>query len=199
MKKCMNNRDDLRAKFGLSKGDFVVGTMGRVVPMKGNSTVVKAMQTVVRQEEKAKLLIVGDGSERSSLEELAEKLGIKDSVFFTGFRTDIENMYSIFDVVAFPTYYEALGYIPYEAMYYEKPIIASLTGGIPEIVIHGYNGLLVPPAMEKEWANAILSLIRDQDLYDRLKANGKNFYDTNLRYDHTHRKLESMYKALMMK
>lgn len=197
MKKCTSERNALRAQFGLNETDCVIGTMGRVVHMKGNRTVVKAMHTVINQCRNAKLLIVGDGPERKDLEELAQQLGIQDNIIFAGFRTDIENMYTVFDIVAFPTYYEALGYIPYEAMYYERPLIASLTGGIPEIVIDGYNGMLVPPAMEQEWANAILCLLQDKNLYDKLKQNGKKYYDANLAYDSTHRKLETIYEKVM--
>lgn len=197
MKACKQERDILRTQFGLNNTDFVIGTMGRVVHMKGNSTIVRAMYTVVQQYKSAKLLIVGDGDERKSLEELSQQLGIQDNVIFAGFRTDIENMYAIFDIVAFPTYYEALGYIPYEAMYYKKPIIASLTGGIPEIVINGYNGILVPPAMEEEWANAILSVIENHDLYNNLRENGKKYYDDNLAYDSTHTQLEDIYKRVI--
>lgn len=197
MKDCTEDRNALRRQLGFQEPDFVVGTMGRVVPMKGNRTVIRAMQMVVQQYTNAKLLIVGDGPERRNLEELVQKLNLQDNVVFAGFRTDIENMYAIFDMVAFPTYYEALGYIPFEAMYYEKPIVASLTGGIPEIVVNEYNGILVPPAMDELWANAILSIMQDHSLYQKLKENGKEYYNAHLAYDDSHYKLEKIYQNIV--
>lgn len=197
MKDYTGNRDVLRMQFGFQASDFVVGTMGRVVPMKGNRTVLNAMRTVVQQCKNVKLLIVGDGPDRKNLELQAQKLGIQDNVIFAGFRTDIENMYAVFDMVAFPTYYEALGYIPYEAMYYKKPIVASRTGGIPEIIVDGYNGILAAPAVDQEWIDAILAIVQNQALYQKLRVNGRKYYDSHLAYDDDHCKLEKLYENVL--
>ena len=189
-------RAAVRKEFGLSKDDVVIGTVGRVVRLKGNMTLVEAMPKILRTCPYAKLMIVGDGPQRKELEEKCDTLGIRDNVVFAGFRTDIENMYEAFDIVAFPTYYEALGYIPYEAFYYRKPLIASLTGGIPELVINEYNGLVVPPAMVDEWANGILRLINDTALSCKLADNGKKYYDTYLKRDDESAILEKLYFKL---
>lgn len=186
-------RDILRKEFGLKEKDFVIGTIGRLAYMKGNRTVVLAVKSLIKSRKDIKLLIVGDGPDRKELEKLSKELGIQDNIIFTGFRTDIENMYAVFDIVAFPTYYEALGYIPFEAMYYEKPIVASYTGGIPEIVIDGYNGLLVPPATEEEWFKAFKRVIENKELYEKLRVNGKKYYNFYLKRDNTYKKLESIY------
>ena len=197
MKDFTGDRNALRRQFGFGTSDFVIGTMGRVVPMKGNRTVINAMSVVVQRCKNVKLLIVGDGSDRNNLEEQVQKLGIQDNVIFAGFRTDIENMYAVFDMVAFPTYYEALGYIPFEAMYYKKPIVASRTGGIPEIIIDGYNGTLAAPAVDQEWIDAILAIVQDQRLYQMLRENGRKYYDANLAYDDAHCKLEKIYENVL--
>lgn len=187
------NRDILRQEFGFKENDFVIGTIGRLAYMKGNRTVVLAMKDLIEKRKNIKLLVVGDGPDRKELEKLSQELGVQNNVIFTGFRTDIENMYAIFDIVAFPTYYEALGYIPFEAMYYEKPIVASYTGGIPEVIIDGYNGILVPPAMEEEWTKAFIRIIEDKEFYEKLKMNGKKYYNLNLKRDKTYKKLENIY------
>jgi len=167
---------EIRAEMGV-EDDFVIGTVGRVVKLKGVETLVEAMPQILKHSPNAKLVVVGDGPQRPELEELCRKLQISERVLFTGFRTDIENVYAAFDLVAFPTYFEALGYIPYEAMYYQKPLVASLTGGVPELVRHEFNGLLVPPAMPDQWADAILRLMSEPDLTAHLVKNGKEYFD----------------------
>lgn len=191
------DRHSIRSGLSLSEEDVVIGTVGRVVRLKGNMTLVEAMPKVLSACPNAKLMIVGDGPQRKELEEKCDTLGISDRVIFTGFRTDIENVYEAFDVVAFPTYYEALGYIPYEAMYYKKPLIASLTGGIPEIVIDGYNGILAPPAMVDEWADGIIRLINDKELSAKFVQNGREYYDLYLKKDGEAAAVEKIYTDVL--
>ena len=192
-----SDRASIRKSLSLKDDDIVIGTVGRVVRLKGNMTVVEAMPKVLSLYPNAKLMIVGDGPERKELEMKCESLKITDRVLFAGFRTDIENVYAAFDIVAFPTYYEALGYIPYEAMYYSKPLIASWTGGIPEIVHDGYNGILVPPAVVDEWADGIIRLINDKELSDRLAKNGREYYNSHLKKDDEAATVEKIYKRLV--
>lgn len=184
--------EEIRKDFGV-QDDVVIGTVGRVVKMKGAETLIEAMPAILQEVPNAKLMVVGDGPQRTELQELAEKLNVQDRVLFTGFRTDIENVYAAFDVVAFPTYYEALGYIPFEAMYYEKPLVASLTGGIPEIVKDEFNGLLVPPAMPDDWAMAIVRIIKDTAFADSLVKNGKEYYNTYLTNKNDSELIEQIY------
>lgn len=191
------DRGSIRKGFSLSDEDVVIGSVGRVVMLKGNMTLVEAMPKVLSSCPNAKLMIVGDGPQRKELEEKCESLKIDDRVLFTGFRTDIENVYAAFDIVAFPTYYEALGYIPYEAMYYRKPLIASLTGGVPEIVHDGYNGILVPPAIVDEWADGIIKLISDEETVKRFVQNGREYYDRYLKKEDEAVTVEKIYTQLL--
>ena len=187
------SREDTRANYGILPNDFVIGTVGRLVKLKGNHTVVDALQTVVKLHKNVKLLVIGDGPERQNLMERAQELQIAEHVIFAGFCTDIENLYPAFDLVVFPTHYEALGYIPYEAMYHQRPIIASRTGGVPELVIDEYNGLLVPPAMPELWADAILRLIDDATLREKMVENGTDFYEKYLSRSNCEEKLRAVY------
>lgn len=191
------DRQVLRREIGIEKEDIVIGTVGRVVKMKGNKTIILAMPEILKAVPNAKLLIVGDGLERQELEKLVCQMNLENRIVFLGFRQDIENMYNIFDIVAFPTYYEALGYIPVEAMFYEKPLIASLTGGIPEIVIDSYNGLVVPPAIPQMWSKAIIKLLTGLDLQERLRQNGKQYYNSHLTEKISNDGLEQLYFEVM--
>lgn len=191
------SREEVRRVYGIQSSDFVIGSVGRLTPMKGNATVLEALKPVVTLHPNIKLLLVGDGPDRQALVQQAEQLGLNDHVIFTGFCNAVENMYPAFDMVVFPTYYEALGYIPYEAMHHRKPIIASRTGGVPELVIDGYNGLLVPPAMPKLWADAILRLVEDAELRNTFVENGTIFYEKNLARINCEERLLAVYSQLM--
>lgn len=189
-------REEVREFYGIEPGDFVIGSVGRLVPLKGNRTVLEALKPVVNAHPYVKFLLVGDGPEREVLTERAKRLHLSDNVIFAGFCEDIENLYQAFDMVVFPTYYEALGYIPYEAMYHKRPIIASRTGGVPELVTDGYNGLLVPPAMPKLWTDAMLRLIGDPELRSRLVENGTAFYEKYLSRANCEEQLLGVYTNL---
>ena len=190
------SREETRAAYGIKPDDFVIGSVGRIVPLKGNRTVLDALEPVVKVHPNVKLLLVGDGPDRQTLAQRAEQLQLTEHVIFAGFCTDIENLYPAFDLVVFPTYYEALGYIPYEAMHHRRPIIASRTGGVPELVIDGYNGLLVPPAMPKLWTKAILRVIENPDLRDTLVRNGTAFYEKHLTRINCEERLLAVYTQL---
>ncbi len=192
------SRNEIRASYGIQSEDFVIGSVGRLVPLKGNGTVLEALKPVVKKYPHTKFLLVGDGPDRQTLMRQAEQLKLSDHIIFAGFCTDIENMYPAFDLVVFPTHYEALGYIPYEAMYYRRPIVASRTGGVPELVIDDYNGLLVPPAMPEQWTEAILRMIENPQLRDTLVKNGTDFYEQHLSRTNCEEQLLAVYTKLTM-
>lgn len=190
-------REAWRKEHSIDADAVVIGSVGRVVDMKGNETLVRVMPAIAEHYSNARLVIVGDGPDKARLEQLAKELKVEDKIIFTGALTNIENIYNAFDIVAFPTYWEALGYIPYEAMYYEKPLVASYTGGVPEIVKDGYNGLLVPPADLKGWEEALLRLLGDKELCESLSENGKEYYNNNLSRQARKITMENYYSDLL--
>ncbi len=186
-----------RGSFGISEGDILIGSVGRIAKMKGNETVVRALVNVRKSFPNAKLALVGDGDDRARLEQLSRELGIGDAVIFTGWQNNVANAYAAFDAVVFPTYFEALGYVTYEALYYGKPLIASLTGGIPEYIKDGYNGLLVQPANEKEWADTIIRLLSDKNLQGALAKNGKEYYEQTLAPIRENSIIDKLYSSIL--
>lgn len=96
----------------------------------------------VRQEVPSKLLLVGDGPERPMAEELCRELGICDDARFVGKQQEMEEIYPIADLFLLPSEYESFGLSALEAMAAGAPVIASRTGGLPEIIVDGENGYL---------------------------------------------------------
>jgi glycosyltransferase involved in cell wall biosynthesis len=146
----------------------------------------------------AHLVLVGDGPERSPLEAEATRLGVADRVRFAGFLPHhrVPAALSHADVLAVPSVYEELGRVVLEAMQVGLPVVATATGGIPEVIHDGHNGLLVPAGDPDPMARAIDSVLLHPGLAARLGAAGRRDSE---RYDadaQVERVLEAYREAL---
>ncbi len=135
----------LHEEYSLPDGGPIVGVVARLEPEKGHPTLLEAWPTVLRAAPDARLLIVGEGSQRDALEAQAAALGIAGQVVFTGRRDDVPAVTAALDVAVLPSYREAQGLTILEAMALGRPVVASNVGGIPEMIEDGLTGLLVPP------------------------------------------------------
>jgi glycogen synthase len=142
--------------------------VGRLAPQKSVSTLFEAAGLL--KDSSAQVLLVGDGPERSKLERDAERLGVDDRLHFVGFFAH-ERLPAVFthaDLLVLPSLYEELGTVLLEAMQAALPIVASRTGGIPDVIEDGVNGMLVPPGDPEALARAIDRLLADRDLARQL-------------------------------
>ena len=155
---------DMRAQMQLSNV-FVVTIIGRLSAEKGHVTILKAIQRLV-QNHQAVLLIVGDGQMRDSLCALATKLGIESNIRWCGSvaQEEVFRLLSVSDVVVVPSRYEGFSLAAAEAMAAGVPVIASTTGGLPEVVEHERTGLLVPPGNVEALADAIQLLADNPEM-----------------------------------
>ncbi len=170
----------IRARLGAGAGDVVVLGLGRLIPVKGFEVLVDAYADAVHELPGLRLVIVGDGDLRESLQRRAEQLGVSRSVVLAGAarRDEIPGYLAAADVVAIPSirhlgYVDGLPNVALEAMAAGKPIVASSVGGLPDLVQPGENGLLVEEKNTGELARAIVTLARDQELRARLGAAGQ--------------------------
>jgi len=146
--------------------------IGALVKQKGVDTLLKAFKSVKKVFPESQLLIVGDGKERKNLERLVKDLGLCD-VRFTGFVTDLENIFKETAVLTQPSREEGFGLTLLEAMNYCIPIVAARVGGIKEIIENGYNGILVKKEDPEELSNAIIEVLKDEELRVQMIKNGK--------------------------
>jgi len=139
-------------------GDFVL-SLGRIVRLKGLDTLIKAMAHT-----KCQLKICGEGPERKNLERLSHRMGLTDRIDFMGWLSEEEKLSMLCNcrVFVIPSVHEAYGMVAAEAMSYGKPVIASNTGGLPEVV--GNAGVLVPVGDEKRLAKELNALDGDAEL-----------------------------------
>lgn len=153
--------EELRRSYGTAPGDPVVGCVTRFHAAKGVEYLVEAFAPILDRFPDARLMLVGEGPGQPALERRATELGVADRVIFTGFRRDVEEHYALFTVSAVPSVEEGFGNVAVESMAMGVPVVASELGGLPEIVGHGENGLLVPPADPAALAEALLSILED--------------------------------------
>jgi glycogen(starch) synthase len=142
--------------------------VGRLAPQKGVGTLVEAAGLL--EDPGAQILLVGDGPERKALERESERIGVADRLHFVGFfaHERLPAVLAHADLLVLPSLYEELGTVLLEAMQAALPIVASKTGGIPDVIEDGVNGLLVPPGDPEALARAIDRVLADRKLARRL-------------------------------
>jgi glycosyltransferase involved in cell wall biosynthesis len=179
-------------------GEIIIGSARRLHPEKGGHyTFLEAAREVVEVfPEGIKLLVVGDGALRSSLERFCQKLGIEKKVIFAGARRDIERFYSIMDIFVLPSTWEPFGNALVEAMAYGIPCVATKVGGIPEIVIDGETGILVPAENPRKLAEAIIYLLQNPDLAKRMGEAGRKRAKNYFTSERLAREIEEIYFSL---
>jgi glycosyltransferase involved in cell wall biosynthesis len=166
-----------RNELGISADSLVVGYVGWLIPIKGVTYLVDAMAEVVQLHPNSLLVLVGKGDEKGEeeikLRERVASLGLTDRVRFLGWRPDVDEIMPCFDIFVLPSLNEGMGRVLVEAMAAGLPIVATRVGGIPDLVKHGENGLLVPPANAGALERAISDLLSDKARRKRMGETGK--------------------------
>jgi glycosyltransferase involved in cell wall biosynthesis len=148
--------------------DPTVGLVGRFHPVKGQEDFLRAAASVVRRVPNARFFLVGDGITRESLISLSRGLGLGDKVRFLGHRGDLPSLFPLFDVQVVASHREGIPLVLLEGMATGRAVVATEVGGIPEVVDAGESGLLVPPRDPAAMAEAVVRLLADRLLRDRL-------------------------------
>jgi len=156
-----DERDEARANFGAKADEILLGCVGYLLPEKGQEALIRAMPAILRESSNCRLILAGDGPSRRGLESLARKLSVERSVIFTGFVERIADVYCALDIFLFPSLAEPLGTSMLAAMSYGLPVIGVASGGVPEMITHERNGLLV--SAPDAFAAATLRLLRSRD------------------------------------
>jgi glycosyltransferase involved in cell wall biosynthesis len=150
----------------------VIGAIGRMVEEKGFPTLLEAFTILLARGVDAELVLIGEGPLLSRCQQQAGKIG-PARVRFLGEVPQARRIFSGFDIIVQPSHAEGLGLVPIEAMLAGVPVIASDVGGLPEVVVHGETGLLVPPQNAVALADALQLLVQKDEWRTRLGAAGK--------------------------
>jgi phosphatidylinositol alpha-1,6-mannosyltransferase len=174
---------DLLTRYGIVNQQVML-TVGRLVERKGVDLSLEAVERLISAGKDIKYLIVGDGPRKHDLQQLAAKLGLDDHVVFAGSvaEEELAAHYNLANLFVMPSRYmpdegsvEGLGLVYLEAMASALPVIAGRSGGVPDIVLPGENGLLVDPGSVTELTQAIDRLLSDDAYAKKLGQNGLAF------------------------
>jgi glycosyltransferase involved in cell wall biosynthesis len=159
----------------------VILTVGRLSREKGHKDLIRAFARLRdnRAGDGLRLVIVGDGPERSSLEQLARECDVREQVVFAGHRDDAKRFYGMADVFALPSYTEGTPNVLLEAMAARLPVVSTNVGGIPEMATDGENALLVPATDPESLAEALQRVLQSADLRGELVANAESVVDAH--------------------
>ena len=185
------------------EGRQVVGVVARLIPWKGHRAFLEAASLVAEKRQGVGFLIVGgdvspEERYRGELVALADRLGLGRQVVFTGFREDVPDLLASLDVLVLPSLLEdPLPRVVLEAMALSRPVVASAVGGIPEIVVDGKTGFLVPPGAPPRMAEAIVALLEDPALATKMGEAGRNRVETRFSLQSHVTAVQAFYERLL--
>jgi L-malate glycosyltransferase len=164
---------NLHGEFWLPHHAPVIGNVAALVAHKGQRYLIEAARLVVQQVPDARFIIAGEGELRPALERQIKDHRLEKHVLLAGFRPDILSLHKAFDIFVMSSVTEGLGTSLLDAMAAGRAIVATRTGGIPEVVAEEETGLLVPPRDHEALADAIVRLLKDETLRRQLGDAGR--------------------------
>jgi glycosyltransferase involved in cell wall biosynthesis len=157
-----------RARHAIPEDRICLGNVAALVPEKGQAMLIRAIAELRAKFPQCVALFAGEGPEQGNLQNLARRLGLGGAIKFSGFVPDVESVYAATDVFVFPSHQEPLGSALLMAMGYGLPVVAVGRGGVPEVVEHGKNGLLIRGLDPSALASGIACLLADPVATERL-------------------------------
>ncbi len=171
--KFSNNIDNnhIKEKLSIADDEFVVGTAVVLSEQKGIQYLIDSAKEVCPIINNIKFLIIGDGPLKNKLQKQVSENNLSDRVIFLGYRKDIPQLISSFDIYVLPSLWEGLPLALLEALALGKPIIATDVGGNPEIVENGVNGYIIPPKNSNAITKKILSIYNNKNSIEEIRLN----------------------------
>ena len=176
-------RSYFQHQFPLSRDKCVIAVIAQLIPRKGHAVLLDALEQLGDSRSHVQCLMFGKGPLRDELQDAINHRGLNDQVILTGFRTDINQLLPCIDIVVHPAFIEGLGIALLQASASGVPVIASRTGGIPEVIHHEHNGLLVEPGNVQQLTEALRRLIEDVSLRQQMGRHGRELAEQEFSID----------------
>lgn len=194
--KPLKNQSTIKRQIGVNNRQCVL-FVGRLIPRKGLSFLVQAAKHIIKEKEQTAFVIVGDGPQKNQLISYLEKNRIRKNFIFLGDIKDeiLPLIYNCAEVFVFPSVQEGQGIALLEAQAVSKPVIAFNTGGVRETILNQETGLLVEPN-SKELANAIIKLLKNEEMRNKMGKKGREFVSKNFSWEKSAKKLLETYKEV---
>ena len=164
-------RDRQRRAWGFSEKDMVIGITAQLTRVKGVDGLIRVFGRLLHERPDCALVITGEGAERRNLEMLAKEIHVDHRLVFNGYSSDPMLTAAAYDVAVCTSLFEGFPNVVVEYLAAGKPVVTTDAGGIPEMVEHGVNGLLVPCGDEDRLHEDLLLLVNDMTLRETLQRN----------------------------
>jgi glycosyltransferase involved in cell wall biosynthesis len=194
---CEAQKGEFKRELGLGNGARLVGIVGRIFPIKNHRLFLETAALVSANDPSARFVIVGDGLLRNELERHTLQLGIRDRVFFTGWRRDLPRIYADLDVLVVSSDNEGTPVSAIEAMASGCPVVSTQVGGLPDMITDGESGYLVPPRDPKAMAIFILRLLNDAQTAYKMSRNARAIAQERFNIKRLVTDIEKLYQALL--
>lgn len=194
------DKKSVKKELGFNDFEIIIGMVGRMSPGKGHEILFESARMLMKNEwkNKIKFLVVGGASfgeddyEKKLLSE-AEKLGLKEIMKFTGFQSNTPYYLSAMDILAFPSNEESFGGTLLEAMAMKLPVVASDSGGVPDIVVNGETGILISRNNPDALTKALVQLIENKELRETMGNNGRKRAEQHFEMTENIKRIEKIY------
>jgi glycosyltransferase involved in cell wall biosynthesis len=189
----------IRRMIGLPNGAVLLGTVANLFPRKGYEVMLRALPAIVRAVPTVHYVIVGsdDHDYADRLKRLAQELKIAERVHIVGFQDPVQPFLASLDLYVHPALMEGFGIAVVEAMAMGKAVVATTTGGLPEVVAQGETGLLVPPGDVESLATTVVSLLQDDFRREQMGRCGRARAQERFSLDASVMHMEELYGELL--
>lgn len=188
---------EAKRQLGFSPERLLIGSVGRLSAEKDFDGAIRVVGRLVRQGQDVDLVIVGEGQQRAGLEELVAELGLAQRVRLLGHRSDMIGLYEAMDVFVLNSRREGLPNVLLEAMAMEVPVVATRVAGVPDLIDHETDGLLVEPGDEDGLTAALTRLLGDAELRRRLAAAARRTIEQRYSFAMRMAKVRAVYDRLL--
>jgi len=194
----------LRSELGLTADDRVLLIVSRLTPWKGHMTLLEAVARLADRWPRLKMVVVGEvafweADYEQQLKQRAAELGLTERVLWTGFRSDVPELLRLCDIFVLPSVGEPFGRVIIEAMATGRPVVATKSGGVPEVVVDGQTGLLVPPEDAQCLGGAIQTLLADSQRGQQMGAQGLTRAHQLFSADRVAQQAQELYQRILSK
>lgn len=197
------NGTKIRKEFGINEREIIIGMLSRIDPTKGQRYFIETAAELKKQFSNLRFFIVGSPCFQShlvffkQLQEMVAKLQLQNNIVFAGFRNDMPEVFQAMDIVVLASDLEGCGRVLLEAMASAKPLVATNTGGTPEIVVDNETGILIPPKNTKALTAALTKLLNDKNLTWEMGRKGRERVEKYFTIEEHVRKTEAVYEEVL--
>jgi L-malate glycosyltransferase len=188
--------EQLKSELGISEGDFVIGSVGRVYnEVKRFSDILEALK--ISDRSNFKFLLVGDGPDLKKLKEMAINLQLGKHFIPVGYQENPDLYYHVMDVFCLPSAHEGFGLVAAEAMLHHLPVIASNVGGLANVVVDEETGFLIPVHSPNAISNKLEILYSEKGIRERMGKSGYIRAKENYTSERYCLEIENLYLSLL--